>query len=525
MPSERLARRRHHAVRQAAAEPRGATRFVGPVGIALITVAAILTLRGFASTAEFGWASIFFYVVGALLFFVPISFVAAELATGWPRAGGMYAWVRAGFGTRTGFLAVWFDWIENVVWFPTVLSFVAATLAYIFDPSLANNKWYLVIVMLVVFWGLTLANFLGLKNILRFNNIAVIVGTIIPCIVLLGLGIFWLGDGRPNAIPFHPHALLPNFSSIGNLVFFAGILLGFAGVEMAGYSAKQLKNIRRDYPRAVAVSTVLILVLSILGTLAISFVVPDKNLSLVSGLMQAFQDFFVRLGFGSWATKVMAALVGLGTLALISTWMLGPSEGVYAAEGSGELPPALHYANKRHVPVAMLLCQGGLGTLFALLYLFAPGVSTGYWMLTALTTQLTVLMYILMLAAGIRLRYTQPDAARPYQVPGGKHLGMWIVASLGILGSVFGFVLGFFPPTGIAHWSTPFYVLAMVIGIVICSVPPFLADVFKKPNWKITHPDPILLETSEEEDALSDPTGYAPLGPPETRQPVRAANR
>jgi len=498
MPAERLARSRHPVVRQAVAGPAAKKRLVGPTGIALITVAAILTLRGFPSTAEYGWASIFFYVFGAIFFFIPLSFVAAELATGWPKAGGMFAWVSAAFGPRAGFLAVWFDWIENVVWFPTVLSFVAATIAYIFDPSLANNKQYLVIIMLVVFWGMTLANFLGLKNILRFNNAAVVVGTLIPIALLIGLGLYWLVSGRPNAIPFHASKLLPSFSSIGNLVFFAGVLLGYAGVEMAGYSAKQLKNIRRDYPRAVAASTLLILVLSILGTLAISFVVPDGKLSLVAGLMQAFQDFFTRLGIGIWATKVMAALVGLGTLALISTWMLGPSEGVYAAEGSGELPPELHYVNKRHVPVAMLLAQGVLGTMFALLYLFVPGVSTGYWMLTALTIQLTVLMYIMMFAAGIRLRYTEPGTPRPYRIPGGKHLGMWVVGGMGILGSIFGLVLGFFPPTGIAHWSTPIYVLVMVGGIVICSIPPFLADIFKKPNWRITHPDPVLLDIKEE---------------------------
>ena len=203
MPAERLARSRHPVVRQAVAGPAARKHLVGPTGIALITVAAILTLRGFPSTAEYGWASIFFYVFGAVFFFIPLSFVAAELATGWPKAGGMFAWVSAAFGPRAGFLAVWFDWIENVVWFPTVLSFVAATIAYMFEPNLANNKWYLVIIMLVVFWGMTLANFLGLKNILRFNNAAVVVGTLIPIAVLIALGLYWLVSGRPNAIPFH----------------------------------------------------------------------------------------------------------------------------------------------------------------------------------------------------------------------------------------------------------------------------------------------------------------------------------
>ncbi|MEO9174588.1 MAG: amino acid permease, partial [Gaiellales bacterium] len=298
-------------------------------------------------------------------------------------------------------------------------------------------------------------------------------------------------------IPFHAGKLVPNFGSVNNVVFFAGVLLGFAGVEMAGYHAKETRNVRRDYPRAVFLSTAVILVVSILATLAISFVVPKSQLSLVSGLMQAFQEFFQQLGIGSWATKVMAALTGLGTLALISTWMLGPSKGVYAAEESGDLPPELHYVNKRHVPVAMMLFQGALGTLFALLFLFIPSVNTSYWMLTALTTQLTVLMYLLLLAAAIRLRYTQPDTARPYRIPGGKYVGMWVVAGMGIIGSAFGLVIGFVPPSGISHWRTPIYVGAMFLGIVICSLPPLLATLLRKPSWRITNPDSVLLDLPE----------------------------
>jgi amino acid transporter len=300
--------------------------------------------------------------------------------------------------------------------------------------------------------------------------------------------------GRHIAIPFHVSKLLPNLGSVNNVVFFAGVLLGFAGVEMAGYHAKETRNMRRDYPRAVFLSTAVILVVSVLATLAIAFVVPQDKLSLVSGLMQSFQDFFQQLGLGGWATKVMAALVGLGTLAAISTWMLGPSKGVYAAEESGELPPELHYVNKRHIPVAMLLFQGVLGTFFSLLFLFMPSVNTSYWMLTALTTQLTVLMYLLMLSSAIRLRYTEPDTPRPYRIPGGRYLGMWVVAGMGIVGSAFGLVIGFFPPSGIPHWPTPIYIGAMLIGIVICSLPPFLASIFKKPSWGIVHPDLVLLD-------------------------------
>jgi putative glutamate/gamma-aminobutyrate antiporter len=471
-------------------------RVLGASSIALISVAAVLTLRSMPSVAEYGWSSIAYYLLGALLFFFPLAFVAAELATGWPRAGGLYAWVREAFSDRSGFLAIWFEWIENVVWFPTVLSFVAAAIAYVIEPKLANEKVYLVIVMLAVFWALTLANFFGMKWTLRLNNPAVIVGTLIPAAILMALGIYWLAAGKHLAVPFHTSKLLPNFSSVTNLVFFVGVILGYAGIEMAGFHAKETRNPKRDYPRALILSALLIVGISILATLAIAFVIPTAKLSLVAGILEAFEYFFGAIGLGIWATKVMAALVAIGTLALISTWLLGPSKGLYAAERTGDLPPELHYVNKRHVPVALLVAQGVLGTMFALLFLFAPGINTSYWMLTALTTQILVLMYIMIFAAAIKLRYTQPDTPRAYKVPGGN-AGMWIVAGIGILGSAFSLILGFIPPTGVKHWPTPIYVAAMFVAIIVCSAPPFIIEKIKKPDWIEAHPDEVLLDLDE----------------------------
>ena len=496
MPAHQLRRRLHPVVRRHESAPPKGARTLGAGSIALISLAAVLTLRGMPTVAEYGWASIAFYLMGALLFFIPLALVAAELATGWPKAGGVYAWVRQAFGDRTGFASVWFEWIENIVWFPTVLSFVAATLAYVIEPSLADNKLYLVIAMLTIFWALTLANFFGMKWTARLNNPAVIGGTLFPAALLIGLGGYWLLAGRHNAIPFSSGKLVPNMGSLGNLVFFSGVLLGYAGIEMAGFHAKETRNPGRDYPRAIFLAAGLIVAVSVLATLAIAFVVPQAKLSLVSGLLQAFTFFFHALGIGAWATKVMAALVGLGTLALISTWLLGPAKGLYASERSGDLPPELHYVNKRHVPVAILVAQGVMGSLFALVFLFVPSINTSYWMLSALTTQILVLMYILVFAAALRLRYTEPDTPRPYRIPGGN-VGIWIVAGLGLAGSTFGLVIGFIPPSGLDHWPTPIYVAAMLAAILICSLPPFIIERIKKPGWKVGHPDDVLLDVDD----------------------------
>jgi amino acid transporter len=301
--------------------------------------------------------------------------------------------------------------------------------------------------------------------------------------------------------------LKPNLSSVNHLVFFVGVVLGYAGIEMAGFHAKETRNPKRDFPRAIFLAAVLIVGISILATLAIAFVVPQAKLSLVAGIPQAFAYFFKSLGVGTWATKLMSGLVGIGTLALISTWLMGPSKGLYASERTGDLPPELHYVNKHHVPVAVLVLQGILSSLFALLFLLVPSINSSYWMLTALTTQILVMMYILIFAAAIRLRYTQPDTPRAYTVPGGK-AGIWIVAGVGIFGSAFSLIIGFVPPSGVSHFATPLYIAVMLGLIVIASAPPFIIEKIKKPGWKIEHPDTVLLDL---DDSTATPSA-SPVG-------------
>jgi len=112
---------------------------LGVLALAMINVASIVSARNLPVMAEYGWSMLLLFALSILVFLVPVSMAAAELGTAFPREGGVYAWVKEAFGGRTGFLAVWCDYAENVAWFPTVLSFMAASLAYVFDPALASS--------------------------------------------------------------------------------------------------------------------------------------------------------------------------------------------------------------------------------------------------------------------------------------------------------------------------------------------------------------------------------------------------
>ena len=469
---------RHPAARVLAQKKR----VLGMFSLAMIDVAAVISLRNLPTIAEYGWGSIYIFALALLGFMLPISFAAAELGSGWPKAGGVYTWVREAFGETQGSLAIWADWAQSLVWYPTVLAFIGAALAYVIVPSWANNKWWLFAVMMVVFWATTLANFLGARDSARISTWGSLAGSIFPGAVLILLGLGWLLSGRSLAAPYSgAHSLVPSLN-LTNLVFFSGVLLAFSGVEMAGFSADSARNPSKDIPRATLLACVVLVVIYVLGTLAIAFVVPANQIDLHAGVFQAFQVFFDKFGVG-WLLRPMSLLVFVGGIALLSTWIDGPARGFMRASAQGDYPKVFQRHNNKLAPTGVLLIQAGIGTLFSLLFLFEPTISTSYWILSALTTQLLVIMYVLMLAALIRLRYTQPDTPRPYQIPGGK-LGVWLVGGFGITGCSFAFFLGFVPPSQIATGNHALYVCMMVLFTALLAIPPFLFARFRKPGWK-----------------------------------------
>ena len=444
---------------------------LGVLALAMINIASIVSARNLPVMAEYGWAMLLLFLLSIVVFLVPISMVAAELGTGWPREGGVYAWVKQAYGGRAGFLAVWCDYAENVAWFPTVLSFIAASLAYAIDPRLATNNLFLVVVMLVFFWGTTAASLGGVRASSAIGAIGTIAGSIVPAILVVVLGAAFLLQGNPSQIPFSAGALVPDIQ-LNNLAFLGGIILLFTGMEMAGFHARETPDPGRTVPRAIFLAVGVTVVFSVLGSLFMAFVLPQQEISLVSGTMELFSSVLEKLSLG-WLLAPLALVVALGGVAHLTPWILGPAKGVAAVAQEGLAPPRFGRVNRHDVPVSLLVVQGVGGSVFALLFLFVPSVSTSYWMLSAVTAQIIIVMYALMFAAVIKLRYTEPDTPRPYRIPGGLP-GVWVVGGIGLLGCVASFLLGFIPPSQLKTGDTAVYVLLLALATLVLSLPPFV---------------------------------------------------
>ena len=232
---------------------------LGVFSLAMINVAAVLSIRNFPSMAIYGWTCIGWYIMGTILFLLPISLAGAELATGWPEGGGVYAWVKRAFGDKAGFVAIFCSWSNNLVWFPTVLSFIASTLAFALTPDLAASKLYMFSVMMLAFWGTTLIAYFGEKASTRFSNAGVILGGIIPAVIIIFFAVVWVAAGRAIVLPSFSLSeirVLPEIN-LTTLPFFATVVLLFEGMEMAGFHALETKNPQRDYPRAMFFSALL----------------------------------------------------------------------------------------------------------------------------------------------------------------------------------------------------------------------------------------------------------------------------
>jgi amino acid transporter len=442
--------------------------------LTLLTVGSVDSIRNLPATALFGSQLIFYFIFGALFFLIPTALVSAELASGWPKQGGIYVWVKEAFGKKTGFLAIWLQWIENVIWYPTLLSFVAGTIGYLINPSLTNNPYFLWTVITSCFWGATLVNLRGMNSSAMFSNFCSLAGLLLPMSLIIGLGAVWIMQGNPLQIKFDLASITPHLSDKSMWVSLTAIMMSFCGIEIATVHANDVENPQNAFPKALIYSVLIILVTLILGSLAIAVVLPGKDINLVAGIMQAFEAFFISYGM-YWMMPVVAIMLVLGGLGGVSNWIIAPTKGLLVAAEDGNLPELFQRTNSKGAPVIMLITQAVIVSILSALFLFMPSVNGSYWLLTALAAQLYMLMYLIMFLAAIKLRFSEPLQPRLFKIPGGI-FGMLFVAGIGIFGVLTTLAVSFIPPSGINVGSILRYESTLIIGLILMCVPPFISS-------------------------------------------------
>src|SRR5690242_8336154 len=273
--------------------PRAAARTKAPaisyiswVALAMMTTSSVASLRAAPTMAVYGLACVFLYLLPAVVFLLPTSLVSAELASGWD--GGIYNWVSLGISKPMGFLAVWCQFAMTIFYYPSLLGFVASTLAYVINPALATSGVWTALVIVVVYWTGVWVSSRGTSGVAGLASWGLIIGTLIPGTVLVVLGVVFLGQGNQSAAPMNASHLLPAWAGLSSLVLIVNNFLSYSGMEMNAVHVGSLRKPGKEFPKAIFLAMGLVLAIFILPALAIAWIVPAEELSLTAGVMQAF---------------------------------------------------------------------------------------------------------------------------------------------------------------------------------------------------------------------------------------------
>lgn len=439
---------------------------ISVTALVLLITGAIDSIRNLPATALFGSTLIFFFIFSAIIFLIPVALVSAELSSTWSEdEGGIYSWVQRAFGNTAAFFTIWLQWVNTMVWYPTILLFIASAIAFLIHPAWADNKLYLCSVILTVYWGLTFIGLSGLKTSARFASFCAIVGMIIPMGFIILLAVIWLIKGHPIAIQLSPQYLIPHWKDSQSWVSLTAIMTSFLGMELAAVHVRNVRNPQRNFPRAMLFSVILILCTMIFGSLAIAFVLPAAKISLVSGVMQAFTNFFEMYHLTTLMPLVVVMIL-IGSLGSMINWIISPAKGLMLASKHGFLPNWLYQLNQNGVPSRVLILQAMLVTLFCSGFLLFPSINAMYWLFTDLSTEIYILMYVMMFIAAIQLKRNHHHDERPFSIPGGA-AGYYFACILGLFGCIITLIVGFFPPEqsidigGVWHFR-----LIFILGII-----------------------------------------------------------
>ncbi|MEF2736222.1 MAG: APC family permease [Bifidobacterium choerinum] len=434
---------------------KGGTGNLTTLALIMMNVTVIAGLANDVQQSFYGLSSVTFFLLGGLLFFLPTGLVAAELASGWSQRGGIFRWVGEGVGVFPAVACLLILWFQTTFIFGSGIPSMSATIGFFttkydwaVDFAKNSHSWKVTLPIMIgwlaYYW---FCCFLATKGVKTFSKIAqygVILGTFLPLGVMTILAVVWLCQGHAPAIDMAPSALVPKWEGMSTLALAAGVFFSFAGIDMNAAHIKDLKKPNKQFPLAIFVSMIIALLIFIVGTLIIAMVIPNKQINLLYTLFATYRALGATIGFPD-LYLVFCWLGMLNSFAALITNLAGPSYMLGQAGRSGFLPKFLQNNNKHGMPSRLMYTQMALMTIIAFIVFLLPNVEGFVALITQAITILYLSYYVLMFVAFLRLRYQQPNRPRGFRVPGGM-AGAWIVAGIGILVSVFGIVLAFYPP-------------------------------------------------------------------------------
>ena len=410
----------------------------------LFYVVTALSLRWIATAAAAGPSSIVIWIIGCVTYFVPLTFCVLELSSRYPEEGGLYLWSKKAFGEFAGFMTGWMYWTANLPYYPGVLYFAAGNALFIGGDRwqhLSNSSLFFI---LAATFGLAIGfvlNLVGLDIGKWLHNLGA-VGTWLPALVLIVMGsMAWLRFGSATAI--NAATVVPA-SDLKNVFFWSTVAFAFGGVEGASTMGGEIRDARRNIPRALLVAGVIITFMYVAATASVLIALPAEDVTGLQGFMQAISKVGQRIGFDG-VVPWIALLVTLSSVGGMSAWFAASSRLPFVAGVDKFLPSAFGRVHPRwKTPYVAMAVQAALAGIFIFLGQAGTSVRGAYDFLVGMGVISYFLPFLYMFASVIRLQ-REPAGPDVMRIPGGRPIAI-LLAILGLLTTITSSVLACIPP-------------------------------------------------------------------------------
>ncbi len=444
-------------------------RALGLKDLVLMNIASIIALSSLAQVAQFGFGSLLLYVIAVLTFLIPSGLMVAELNARMPEEGGFYLWTRSAFGDLHGYIAAWCYWVSNIVWLPTVMLLISVSSLYIFGDDLlwlADNPWYNSVVCLGVLWLVTVLNILGMERAKWVQNLGGIATWVCIALLLVAGTMYVFMHGSAHS--FSASRLIPKLGDASLLPYFAIVAFCFGGLELAPVLAGEIREPRRNIPRAIIISSISVAVLYMAGTLMLILTVAEGEVGIIEGVAQAFRE----MGRGSGIPylpgigAIGAMLVAASTLGLFGAWMTGTARVPFVIGLHHYLPDGFAKVHARWgSPYVSLLVQALVLTLLFLSSIFGSTVKEAFLILLDMSIILYFIPFLYMFASLVIHLKRNTGGEGVISIFRTSTTARWLVVILGFGTTLFSTVISSMPTNEVSNKEV--FVLKVVGGAAL----------------------------------------------------------
>jgi amino acid transporter len=352
--------------------------------------------------------------------------LTSEVGSAFTQEGGPYEWVKLAFGRKHGAIFSILYWITNPLWVGGSLAFIAhdAWSANISGVGTATfGDYFFKLVFIWISIGVAIIS-------LRYGKWIPNAGAILRAVVLGFFSLTVIIYGFKHGVAgFQWGHLSPTRAIFFGLVPL--LLFNYVGFELQSGAAEEMENPQRDVPLSVLRSGITGVLMYAIPILCILVVLPASKVTSIGGFIDAVTITFHGVyGGAAHVLLVLMTLCFIGALVTSgAVWMIGSDRIQAVAAYDGAFFPFFGVFNRRFgTPVRVNVMSGIASSVFcvaAIIMLKHQSTANAFTVVLDIAISTTLLSYLWIFPAVLKLRYTHPTVRRPYVHPWGM-AGIWI---------------------------------------------------------------------------------------------------